>query len=70
MSQERHTGTVTWFNSSKGYGFINVDNQERDVFVHVSNIADAAQNLEDGARVEFIIREGEQGLEAHEVRRL
>ena len=70
MSQVRHTGVVTWFDSSKGYGFINVDTQERDAFLHVSNIAYVDQNLEGGDRVEFIIREGERGLEADEVRRL
>jgi CspA family cold shock protein len=48
------TGTVKWFNDSKGYGFITPDEGSKDVFVHFSNIAgDGFKSLSEGARVEF-----------------
>ena len=48
------TGTVKWFNDSKGSGFITLDEGQKDVFVHHSNIAgDGFKSLAEGARVEF-----------------
>ena len=58
-------GTVKWFNSQKGFGFItNAENSE-DIFVHFSGIAsDGFKSLEDGASVTFDITNGNRGLQA------
>ncbi len=61
---ERVTGTVKWFNGSKGYGFISREDGE-DVFVHYSAIdSDGFRNLDEGQRVEFTIERGPKGLQA------
>ena len=63
-------GTVKWFNSEKGYGFITVDNGE-DVFVHFSAIqTDGFKTLDEGQRVEFEIIEGDKGPQASNVTKL
>lgn len=52
---ERVIGTVKWFNSSKGFGFIERENAD-DVFIHYSEIkSDGYRSLEEGQRVEFAI---------------
>jgi CspA family cold shock protein len=62
-------GTVKWFNSEKGYGFIAQDNGQPDVFVHYSEISGAGfRNLEEGQRVEFEIGQGNKGPQATAVR--
>jgi len=62
------TGTVKWFNDSKGYGFITPDEGSKDLFVHFSNIAgEGFKSLSEGARVEFESREGQRGPEATNV---
>jgi cold shock protein len=59
------SGTVKWFNDSKGYGFITPDEGTKDLFVHFSNIAgDGFKSLSEGQRVEYEAREGEKGPEA------
>jgi CspA family cold shock protein len=59
------TGTVKWFNDAKGYGFIAPEDGSKDVFVHFSNIAgDGFKSLNEGAKVEFEVREGAKGPEA------
>jgi CspA family cold shock protein len=64
---ERVTGTVKWFNGSKGYGFISREGGE-DVFVHHSAIqAEGFRNLEEGQRVEFTVERGPKGLQATQV---
>ncbi len=64
---ERVTGTVKWFNGSKGYGFISCEGGD-DVFVHHSAIqAEGYRNLEEGQRVEFTIEQGPKGLQATRV---
>ena len=62
------SGTVKWFNDSKGYGFITPDGASKDVFVHHSSInGDGYKSLAEGARVEFDPREGDKGPEATNV---
>lgn len=64
---ERETGTVKWFNSSKGYGFITRD-QGTDVFVHYSALrGEGYRSLEEGQRVEFTVGKGEKGPQAQDV---
>ena len=62
------TGTVKFFNTEKGYGFISRDDGD-DVFVHFSNIeGDGFKNLEEGQKVEFEVGPGRKGDEAQNVR--
>ncbi len=57
-------GTVKWFNSQKGFGFISNENGE-DVFVHYSGLAmDGYKTLEDGQSVVFDVTRGSRGLQA------
>jgi CspA family cold shock protein len=64
---ERVTGTVKWFNGSKGYGFLSREGGE-DVFVHFSAIqGEGYRNLEEGQTVEFSIEKGPKGLQATNV---
>ena len=64
---ERETGTVKWFNASKGYGFIERDAGD-DLFVHYSEISgEGYRSLDEGQRVEFTIAEGQKGLQAQNV---
>ncbi len=64
---ERITGTVKWFNSGKGYGFIEREGGE-DVFVHFSAIqSEGFRTLEEGQRVEFSVEQGPKGLQAANV---
>ncbi len=64
---ERTTGTVKWFNGTKGYGFIAREDGE-DVFVHYSAIQGSGyRNLEEGQRVEFSVERGSKGLQAIDV---
>ena len=67
---ERLTGTVKWFDGAKGYGFIARDEGE-DVFVHYSAIqGEGFRSLDEGARVEFTIEQGQKGPAAANVRKL
>ena len=62
------TGTVKWFNDSKGYGFIEPEDGGKDVFVHHSGISGSGfKTLAEGVRVEFEAREGTKGPEATNV---
>ena len=62
------TGTVKWFNDTKGYGFIAPEDGSKDVFVHHSNISGTGfKSLREGAKVEFEVREGTKGPEAVDV---
>ncbi|MDD7266976.1 MAG: cold shock domain-containing protein [Lachnospiraceae bacterium] len=63
-------GTVKWFNTQKGYGFIS-DEQGNDVFVHYSGLVmEGYKTLEEGQAVEFDVVNGEKGPQATNVTRL
>jgi CspA family cold shock protein len=56
------TGTVKWFNSQKGYGFIQPTDGGKDVFVHISAVEAAGMgNLNEGQKVTYEIEQGRQG---------
>lgn len=61
-------GTVKWFNTEKGFGFIEIEG-EKDIFVHISAILgdDSRKSLEEGQKVQFETEEGPKGLQAIEV---
>jgi cold shock protein len=64
---ERVTGTVKWFNATKGYGFIERQGGP-DVFVHFTAIqAEGFRTLQEGQKVEFSIEKGPKGLQAANV---
>lgn len=64
---DKETGTVKWFNESKGYGFIAREGAD-DVFVHYSAIQTAGfRTLQEGQRVEFSVEQGPKGLQASNV---
>jgi len=64
---ERIIGTVKWFNTSKGYGFITRENGP-DVFVHYSSIqSEGFRNLDEGQKVEFAVEQGQKGPQATNV---
>ena len=64
-------GTVKWFNSEKGFGFIEVEG-EKDVFVHSSAIqgSESRKTLEEGQKVEFETENGPKGLQATSVSKI
>ncbi len=65
------SGTVKWFNNTKGFGFITPEGGEADVFVHYSAIqGDGFRSLNEGDRVEFDIIDGQKGPAAENVTRL
>ncbi len=64
---KRESGSVKWFNASKGFGFITRDSGD-DIFVHFRSIrGEGHRVLHDGQRVEFAISEGDKGLQAEDV---
>jgi len=64
---ERETGTVKWFNATKGFGFISRE-QGEDIFVHFSAIrGEGYRTLNEGQQVEFTVTEGEKGPQAQDV---
>ena len=64
---EREIGTVKWFNATKGFGFIEREN-EKDVFVHYSEIGgEGYRSLDEGQKVEFSVVDSEKGPQAQNV---
>ena len=64
---DRETGTVKWFNATKGYGFIERE-AGGDVFVHYSAIDGSGyRSLEEGQQVEFTVVQGDKGPQAQDV---
>ncbi|QKG24306.1 hypothetical protein ACTIVE_5949 [Actinomadura verrucosospora] len=62
------TGTVKWFNSEKGFGFIEQDGGGADVFAHYSNIAaQGFRELQEGQKVSFDVTQGQKGLQAENI---
>lgn len=61
-------GTVKFFHDQKNYGFIEVEDEEDDIFFHVSNLDGDA--IEEGAEVEFETEDGDKGPEAVDVKEL
>lgn len=67
MSQKM-TGSVKWFNETKGFGFLTQDNGGNDVFVHFNSIqSEGFKTLAEGQRVSFIVEQGKKGPQASNV---
>ncbi|HYF19666.1 MAG TPA: cold-shock protein [Ramlibacter sp.] len=68
--QTTETGTVKWFNESKGYGFITPDTGGKDLFAHFREIRGTGtgfKTLADNARVQFIVTQGPKGPQASDI---
>lgn len=64
----RETGTVKWFDTAKGFGFIQRADGKNDVFVHYKNIrGDGHRSLKQGQTVEFVVVESAKGAQAEDV---
>lgn len=62
------TGSVKWFNETKGFGFISQDNGDADVFVHFRAIvSDGFKTLAEGQKVSFNVEQGQRGPQASNV---
>ena len=60
-----HNGTVKWFNTQKGYGFIKPEGGNKDVFVHISALKNAGlEDLEDNQKVTYELEEGRNGKQS------
>jgi CspA family cold shock protein len=71
MADEKLTGIVKWFDERKGFGFITIDDEQGDAFVHFSDIVgEGFRTLHEGERVKFSLVSNEKGPKAKDVVRL
>ena len=64
-------GTVKWFNDAKGFGFITLDDGGKDLFAHFSEIQGGGfRSLQEGQKVEFVVKQGQKGPQASEIKPL
>jgi CspA family cold shock protein len=54
-------GTVKWFNSTKGFGFIQPEDGSKDVFLHISDVQRAGMDVREGDKLSYVIQSGQQG---------
>jgi CspA family cold shock protein len=54
-------GTVKWFNSTKGFGFIQPEDGSNDVFLHISDVQRAGMDVREGDKLEYDVQRGQQG---------
>ena len=67
---EKSKGTVKFFNSQKGFGFITPDSGGKELFVHVNSLEGGTDSLSEGQKVEYVEEEGRKGPEAKNVKGL
>ena len=67
---EKSKGTVKFFNSQKGFGFITPDSGGKDLFVHANSLDVGTDSLNEGQKVEYDVEEGRKGPEAKNVQGL
>lgn len=64
----KSTGSVKWFNETKGFGFLSQDNGGDDVFVHFNSIVSTGfKTLAEGQKVSYLVEKSKKGLQAAEV---
>jgi CspA family cold shock protein len=64
----KSTGSVKWFNETKGFGFISPDNGGDDLFVHFQSIVSTGfKTLNEGQKVTYVVEQGKKGLQASQV---
>ena len=69
MELDMATGTVKWFNDSKGFGFITPDDGSKDLFAHFSSIqAGGFKSLKENDKVQFDVEEGPKGPRAANIK--
>jgi len=61
------TGVVKWFNKEKGYGFIVPDGEQKEIFCHITRVKKGQPDLIKDMRVDFVIKQGNQGPMANNV---
>ncbi len=68
MSNDLSTGVVKWFNDEKGFGFIQQEGGEKDIFVHYKSInSEGRRTLHEGQKVTFEVTDGKKGPQAENV---